>query len=1260
MARKINETPGELVYVEFKAWRQSLPEQKVHRQLEIVVNSKNEHKPTFESSYTTSINENLPYGIYVIKVFASDKDYGSTGKLLYALVKNVLLNLIQIFDEKKISLKITRFNRIVGGNKENWFQIDQRSGVITTTQNKAIYKPFESNIVTLVVEARDQSRFPKSTNTTVKVFINDVNDKAPKFIGDSFEIVLQQDVQPFTSVFDLVVEDYDSGSGGEINLSIDAVISYPESITYSGNCQQIFSLSSNHTSLVLLKSFEDLKSKRYEVVIRAKDRGIPSLSSKKTIAIKKVKKEAQTTVFKFYPEVYYVKLSQNLKTSQVIQTKIRYEYLFHPKFFIAQENENYLRECFDININTGLLTLKSLPLIKENKLNKLKIEAFDKFNNVANATIVLFFYNNSFTDAFYKKSYKLLIKENNTNFNTRVLTAFTAHSFFIDTEIPDENITKCIIQSGDVDKSFRITAKSNGLFELQAHRSLDRESLPFHNLTIMCETSSEMTGYVDNFKEVNVQINVTDINDNWPIFNSSLVKYCNMINFTKMFKAEVDLFLPIAHAKLDDFVFNSVAVDDDAGFNSKVVYSIMDPRDWFNINTETGVIRVNSQFETKSREFVHEVKVVACDKGVPMRCSILSLQINLVKNIGDFLPKKLTFGNVVLADQFFVFDCLSAIKLPFQTSTDKTNKNVKATFKVMDKRFKVFPDGKIYKSADYTFSKTVELSITVKLEDSFTNAYSKISFTAESLLKENFETNEYFKFNVSLPVRRGDVIGNIIAKETSFNTPLRYYFCQDLNGTKISKKIKALAIDTLTGKLSFSVNVSTHNLLKHFDVNTQNLVVFKVCYGSATSKLVQLRSELRLNFLTCQEQIYIQQIDRFKTIKVYENSSIGTVVLGSFLESNAVANVKLLHSLGTNFPFQLNSRNEVITTSLLDREIKSFYEFQYVINLNKNNCRSYQNSHTVAVSLVVLDVNDFAPCFPIINKNFTVKRDAKAYSLIASVTANDYDEIGKLFYSLKSAYSNLFEIDSLTGNIFLIKSLLHETKSSFKLTVAVNDGIVFSYTNVTIKVEDVFDGNLKFANVYNCEITENIYVTKTKVCRINVLKDSWFNKRFTYEVLKQRSDDKVSVSINNKTGDVYIIGEVVYNKYRTKGYFVINVIAKTNQSTTGSPKFFTSVPIFVLPNKSTLHEVEMTSPTSVLVDKRNLVKNFYVYEFTWSGMSKNAVSLEMTDQLSKDLFTLRGNRLFSKVNLQLDKSRVIQVKVLASTGEIFLSLLSLH
>ena len=1106
----------------------------------------------------------------------------------------------------------------------------------------------------MVVEARDQSRFPKSTNTTVKVFINDVNNQAPTFIGDSFVVVLQEDVQPLTNIFNFVVEDYDSGSGGEIDLSIDTVKSYPDSITHLGNCQQIFILSQNNTSLVLLKSFEDLKSDWYEVVISAKDRGTPSLSSKKTVVINKAKKEAQTTEFKFYPEVYYVRLPQNLKTSQSIQTKIQNKNIFHPKFFIAKKNENYLRECFNINVNTGVLTLKSLPLIKGNRLNQLKIEAFDKSNNVANATIVLLFYNNSFSDTFYKKSYKLLVKENSINFNTRVLTTFTAHSFFIDDEISDENITKCLIQSGDVDKSFRIIAKSNDLFELQAHRSLDRESLPFYNLTIVCETSNKMTGSVDNFKKVNVQINVTDINDNWPIYNFSSVKYCNMINFTKMFKAEVDLFLPIAHAKLGDFVFNSLAVDDDIDLNSKVEYSIMDPRDWFNINTKTGVVRVNEQFKTKSREFVHEVKVVACDKGVPMRCSVLLLSINIVKNVADFLPKELNFGNVVLADQFFVFDCLSVLNLPFKTSADKTYKSVQATFEVTDKRFGVFPDGKVYKSRDYTLSKTIEVIITVKLQDSFANAYSKVFFTAESLLKENFETKEHFDFNVSLPVNRGDFIGYIVAKESNFNTPLRYYFCQNLNDTKVSKQIKPLAIDTLTGKLSFSANISSYNLLEHFDVKTQNLVVFKVCYGSATNKLIKLRSELRLKFSMCQEQIYIQQLDRFKNIKVYENSSIGTVVLSSFLESDAVANIKLLHSLGTKFPFKLNSKNEVITTSLLDREVKSFYEFHYVIDLNKNNCRSFQNSHTVAVSLVVLDVNDFAPFFLNNNKNFTVKRDTKAYSLIASVTANDYDEIGKLFYSLKPAYSSFFEIDSLTGNIFLIKSLLHETKSSFKLTVAVNDGIVFSYTNVTIKVEDVFDRNLKFAPVKNCEIKESIYVIKTKVCRISMLKNSWFNKSFTYEVLKQRSDDKANVSINETTGDVYIIGKVAYYKYRTKGYFVINVIAKTNQSTLGASTFFTSVPIFVLPNKSTLIDVEITSPTSVLVDKRKLDKNFYIYEFSWSGMNENAVSLEIADQLSNDLFTLRGNRLFSKVNLQLDKSRVIQVKVLASTGRFFI------
>ena len=90
VVKQINKTPGEIINVKFKAWRKNSPEHKVFRQIEIIVNSKNEYKPEFEGSYTANINEKLPYGFFLLKVFASDNDVGLTGRLLYALVYEYL------------------------------------------------------------------------------------------------------------------------------------------------------------------------------------------------------------------------------------------------------------------------------------------------------------------------------------------------------------------------------------------------------------------------------------------------------------------------------------------------------------------------------------------------------------------------------------------------------------------------------------------------------------------------------------------------------------------------------------------------------------------------------------------------------------------------------------------------------------------------------------------------------------------------------------------------------------------------------------------------------------------------------------------------------------------------------------------------------------------------------------------------------------------------------------------------------------------
>jgi len=55
--------------------------------LEVVVNSKNEHSPSFsKNSYEATLSELLPVGSFVANVVATDKDRGLPGRIQYRLV----------------------------------------------------------------------------------------------------------------------------------------------------------------------------------------------------------------------------------------------------------------------------------------------------------------------------------------------------------------------------------------------------------------------------------------------------------------------------------------------------------------------------------------------------------------------------------------------------------------------------------------------------------------------------------------------------------------------------------------------------------------------------------------------------------------------------------------------------------------------------------------------------------------------------------------------------------------------------------------------------------------------------------------------------------------------------------------------------------------------------------------------------------------------------------------------------------------------
>ena len=168
----------------------------------------------------------------------------------------------------------------------------------------------------------------------------------------------------------------------------------------------------------------------------------------------------------------------------------------------------------------------------------------------------------------------------------------------------------------------------------------------------------------------------------------------------------------------------------------------------------------------------------------------------------------------------------------------------------------------------------------------------------------------------------------------------------------------------------------------------------------------------------------------------------------------------------------------VVTASrALDRETRD----SYLLTITASDEGNPQKSSSVKLSITVLDVNDNAPQFNASSLQGGIKENLPGGSFVMRVMATDAD-IGtnaQLVYNLTTKeYTDVFALNSLTGEITTQKSLDREIQDRYTLKVSVRDKgdpQLTSLADVTINVIDVDDNCPKFEPAeYNLTISENL------------------------------------------------------------------------------------------------------------------------------------------------------------------------------------------
>ena len=211
--------------------------------------------------------------------------------------------------------------------------------------------------------------------------------------------------------------------------------------------------------------------------------------------------------------------------------------------------------------------------------------------------------------------------------------------------------------------------------------------------------------------------------------------------------------------------------------------------------------------------------------------------------------------------------------------------------------------------------------------------------------------------------------------------------------------------------------------------------------------------------------------------------------------------------------FGINSTSGVIyVASFIDREKSDnvLLVIQAFDGVFTTNC---------TVALRIIDSNDNAPQFSKPNYQMTVHENSMPQTFVGKVVASDADltSKGHISFTLDYPTNTVFAINKTTGYITTIKELDREDTGMYNFTVVAQDeGGLNSTTKVTVIVEDVNDNRPFFTCLfYNHTVYENVS-TGTDLIKIDAKDyDVGWNAQISYEIISGNDDGTFNLDKSN-------------------------------------------------------------------------------------------------------------------------------------------------
>ncbi|XP_041987836.1 protein dachsous [Aricia agestis] len=1048
-------------------------------QVQITLEDVNDNAPEFgTSSVRVSVAESAPIGSVVYAARATDQDDGKNSQITYHLVSAT--------------------------GPPNTFAVNPQHGLVTLL--RAL--DYESLVRhTLIISARDGGVPPLSSNLTLVVDVQDVNDNPPVFEHSTYSVNVLESESLKTKILEIQAIDKDTGNNARITYRV---------VSENNTNEEHFKVEPSSGWVYLAKLLDRETISTHKMTIMATDNGIPPLSASASLIVNVVDANDNDPVFSQTTYEFQVEENQHAGAfvGKIIATDADLGDNAVLRYSLFPSNTSFIVDAI-----TGVITTKHALDREYKSAYSLFAEVRDQGTLPRSSRVPIYIkvldVNDNSPEIIDPREDVVSVREEQQP------GAEVARVKAIDRDSGvNASIKYSILNERDLD-GYGVFVIDSTTGVIKTSTVLDHEERSIYRLTVAATDGGKPPRQTVR----QLKVEVLDLNDNRPTFTSSSLT----------FKVKED-------AKIGDIIGMVACYENDLSDNfirseeeRQISYLLMPLTSdhftgTFEIDRKTGSLVVARQLDREIQdEYRLEVRALDTSATNNPQSSAVTVRIEII-DVNDNAPEwsedpinievseSIPVGTIIY--NFTAKDADAGVNGDISYFIISNTPSIKTTFGLDPLTGSL----SLISTLDYESLK--EYWIVVEATDLATNQSERLSTSVTvhiSVTDANDNTPKFVSSN-KISATLNNLSGIIyqalaVDRDSGDNSQISYYIS---GGNEQS----IFSIDYDSGKLTLSRKYITEQNKIRPGQYKLNLTASD--HGTPFAR----RSHMTL-IIDLHESNNIPP--RFSDT-IYKANISEDIRPGSFVTRlSAVSSKGNLGNLSYYIPegvvdgkFEIDAKLGTLTvTNKLDREEKDYYMFPVYVT-DTTTFQSIANFDVATVLINVLDVNDNPPSFKSGSCYTLTVPENNEPEIIHTVTAIDQDigANGVITYSIISGNNgNKFSIDATTGKL-TAKTLDRETQARYDLTISAFDHgspiALQGSCNLTIVVEDQNDNDPVFDTAhYSSAIPEDSPID-TSIVKVRATDaDLGLNKRIVYSLA---NESQGLFRIDNKSGIIYTTG----------------------------------------------------------------------------------------------------------------------------------------